>query len=185
MASLIRLHEGICRCTACPLACSRHHAVPGAGPVSARAMLVGEAPGREEDELGLPFVGRSGRFLEMVLAAIGRTRAEFFITSSVKCRPPRNRQPRPGELETCNSLWLSKQVALIRPKLIVCLGRVSAQTFLGTVDLRTQHGTVIIKDRQAYFITYHPAAGMRFPKIREAMIADFSALDRILQKKQS
>ena len=184
MASLARLHAGIRRCTACPLASSRRHAVPGAGPASARAMLIGEAPGRKEDELGLPFVGPSGRFLDELLATIGRTRDEFYITSSVKCRPPQNRQPRPGELETCKDLWLTKQIALIRPRLIVCLGRVSAHSFVGSVDLRTQHGTIIRKDRQAYFITYHPAAGMRFPKVREVMIADFSVLNRILQMKE-
>lgn len=181
MASGIgRLHAGIRRCTACPLGLSREHAVPGVGPVRASVMFVGEAPGREEDRVGLPFVGRSGRFLDVLLAGIGRTRDEFFITSMVKCRPPGNRLPRPCELEACRDLWLMRQVVLVRPRLIVCLGGVSVRSLVGPMDLQKSHGTVIEKGRWRFFVTYHPAAGMRFPRVREAMVADFAVLGRVL-----
>jgi uracil-DNA glycosylase family 4 len=185
MVRLESLHEGIRRCTACPLACSREHAVPGAGPAPAVVMFVGEAPGREEDKVGLPFVGRSGKFLDWLLSAIGRSRAEFFITSAVKCRPPGNRRPEPCEFQTCRELWLKRQIELITPKLVVCLGGVSTQSLLGKVDLQAVHGTVIEQGGQRFFVTYHPSAGMRFPRVREAMLADFIVLRELLASFES
>ena len=181
MVSLQILHEGITRCTACPLAKNREHAVPGEGPAKAMIMFVGEAPGREEDKVGLPFVGRSGKYLDTLLAAIRHSRSEFFITSSVKCRPPGNRLPQPCELETCRKLWLLQQIEAIKPRVIVCLGGVSARTLLGTVELKKQHGTIIKQGGLSFFVTYHPSAAMRFPKIREAMQADFVLLNRVIR----
>lgn len=186
MASgLERLQAGIRRCTACPLGLSRGHAVPGVGPDPAPVMFIGEAPGREEDKVGLPFVGRSGRFLDVLLAGIGRTRNEFFITSMVKCRPPGNRLPRSYELETCRDLWLMRQIAFVRPWVVVCLGGVSLRSLVGAVDLRQRHGTVIEKGGVRFFITYHPSAGMRFPRVREAMEHDFAVLGRLLEARES
>jgi DNA polymerase len=144
-------------------------------------MFIGEAPGKEEDLTGRPFIGRSGRFLTDMLSTIGRARTDFFITSCVKCRPPQNRQPRPDELATCNNLWLQQQIDRVQPKLIICLGGVSAKTLLGPTDLRQQHGTIVSKGDYDVFLTYHPSAAMRFPKIRHAMTADFQQLDRLLQ----
>jgi uracil-DNA glycosylase len=185
MDTLQTLEKEICTCKACPLSRGRTHAVPGAGSVSAVVMFVGEAPGREEDKTGLPFVGRSGKFLDSMLSSIGKTRAEFFITSSVKCRPPGNRMPEPCELETCRRLWLDRQIKCIRPRLVVCLGGVSVRSLLGEVSLHAAHGTVLERSGQAFFVTYHPSAAMRFTKIREAMLADFKVLRSLMMSFES
>src|SRR3954469_4516297 len=108
-------------CTKCPLWESRTLAVPGDGPARARVMIIGEALGREEDESGHPFVGATGRFLDHVLEGTGIDRKDFFITNTVKCRPPKNRTPRKLEVETCTSNYLFEQIALVNPRLIVLL----------------------------------------------------------------
>ena len=118
-------------CTKCPLCQSRTLAVPGDGKTSARVMLIGEAPGREEDETGHPFVGAAGRFLDHVLEGTGINRDDLFITNIVKCRPPNNRTPRAGEVETCTSNYLFEQIELINPALIMLLGGVAAKRKIG------------------------------------------------------
>src|SRR5256885_4556638 len=105
-------------CTKCPLHASRTIAVPGEGKSSASVMIIGEAPGKQEDQTGRPFVGNAGRYLEHVLEGTPFTREDFFITNIVKCRPPSNRTPKTNEIETCTSLYLSEQIKLIEPKLI-------------------------------------------------------------------
>ena len=185
MVSLQTLDDGIRTCTACPLAHSRTHAVPGAGPAPTTIMLVGEAPGREEDRLGLPFIGRSGKLLDKILEDVGWSRTTLYITSAVKCRPPQNRIPTRAELETCRNLWLVRQIAILQPNIIVCLGGVSARTLIGPVDLREQHGTFIQRGDQRFFLTYHPAAALRFPVVRAAMVTDFRGLDKFLRRGQS
>src|SRR2546426_12547407 len=109
-------------CVQWPLHASRAHAVPGDGLPSARVMLIGEAPGREEDQRGRPFVGAAGRFLDQVLAGSGVDRGDLFITNTVKCRPENNRPPRKREVDTCTSLYLVEQIALVNPALIMLLG---------------------------------------------------------------
>src|SRR3712207_1482587 len=105
-------------CTRCPLHESRTQAVPGDGKYAARVMIIGEAPGREEDEAGVPFVGAAGRYLDKVLEGTGLDRGDFFITNTVKCRPPKNRTPKSIEVGTCTSNYLFEQMALINPKLV-------------------------------------------------------------------
>ena len=148
-------------CTKCVLWKSRTNAVPGEGPKSAKIMLIGQAPGRMEDMTGRPFVGRAGEFLNQLLADNGIDRKKTFITSSIKCFPPGNRKPKAGEIAACRP-YLERQIKLINPKIIVLMGRVAQKA----VPKALLKGRRVIR-------TYHPAAGMRFPKIGKKMAADF------------
>lgn len=170
------MHALIRVCVACPLHESRTNAVPGEGDPNARLMLIGEAPGEKEDLEGKPFRGRSGRFLDQLLAGAGITRNEIYITSCVKCRPPANRNPRDHELATCRTLWLEPQIKLIDPKLIVLMGKIAARMVGETGLLKKLHGRLVECNGRSHVLTYHPAAGMRFPEIRDAMISDFRTI---------
>jgi len=178
--TLFDLAEGIRRCTACLLWKNRELAVPGHGSSQAKIMLIGEAPGTEEDRQGLPFVGRSGKYLVEMLTLANLHPEDVFTTSCVKCHPPQNRQPTSKELSTCKELWLEKQIELINPKIIVLLGKVALKSLLGDKDLRKLHGKIVTKDGRKYFITYHPSATMRFPKIGLLMKKDFMKLQKLL-----
>ncbi|MBI2668438.1 uracil-DNA glycosylase [Candidatus Woesearchaeota archaeon] len=181
-ATLFTLAEGIRACTACPLHKSRTLAVPGDGPANAKLFFVGEAPGNEEDRQGKPFVGRSGKFLDQLLQKAGIKRSDVFITGAVKCHPAKNRTPSASELNTCRHLWLENQIFLIQPALVVILGTAALRSLLQKEKLQPLHGKIIEKNGQKYFITYHPAAGMRFPKIRKMMEDDFGKLKKTLEK---
>jgi DNA polymerase len=168
---------GIKRCEQCRLHESRHHAVPGEGPTDAELVFIGEGPGGKEDKLGRPFVGPAGQFLDVLLRDNGIDRRRAFITNCVKCRPPENRTPRRDELNACQSLWLNRQLALLSPRLIVLLGQVATQQMLGnTVSVTRWHGTVRRHGGRDYFISYHPAAALRFDSIAHALRADFGRL---------
>lgn len=168
---------GIKRCEKCRLHESRHHAVPGEGPADAELVFIGEGPGSKEDKLGRPFIGPAGQFLDVLLRDNGLERRRVFITNCVKCRPPENRTPRRDELNTCASLWLSQQLALLSPRLIVLLGQVATQQILGnTVSVTRWHGTVRRHEGRDYFISYHPAAALRFDSIANALRDDFGRL---------
>src|ERR671933_2585197 len=117
-------------CTRCPLWESRTLAVPGDGKYTSKVMIIGEARGKEEDESGHPFVGSAGRYLDHVLEGTGLNRSDFFITNTVKCRPPQNRTPKRLEVDTCTSNYLFEQISLINPKLIMLLGAVAAKKVL-------------------------------------------------------
>ena len=145
-------------CVQCPLHASRTLAVPGSGPASAKVMLIGEAPGREEDQCGRPFVGAAGRFLDQVLAGSGVDRSDLFITNVVKCRPEKNRTPRKLEVDTCTSLYLFEQVELVQPELIMVLGSVAAKKLLGVHSVNEARGRVIEYQNRKYLVGYHPAA---------------------------
>ena len=160
------LEEAVAGCVACELCRTRRNAVFGVGPPTARWMLVGEAPGEQEDERGEPFVGPAGRLLDQMLAAIGVDRpAEAFVANVLKCRPPGNRNPQPGEVARCEP-YLLRQVALIRPTLIVALGRFAAQSLLHTdasiASLRGRVHRVRAGDVEVpLVVTYHPAYLLR------------------------
>src|SRR5690349_17576410 len=129
--TLTSLAKQIRECVKCPLCESRTHAVPGDGKATAKVMIIGEGPGRDEDATGHPFVGASGQFLNHVLEGTGLSRDDFFITNVVKCRPPHNRTPRKLEVDTCTSNYLFKQIELIDPRIIMLLGAVAAKKVLG------------------------------------------------------
>lgn len=180
---LENLASGIRRCVACRLHESRRHAVPGEGPASAEIVLLGEGPGGKEDASGRPFVGPAGHYLDKLLANQGLARERLFITNCVKCRPPENRTPRRDELKTCTSLWLEKQLELISPKLIVLLGQVAARQMLGdTANVSDLHGKITNHNGRNYFVTYHPAAALRFDWVADAIRADFEDLGKLLTR---
>jgi DNA polymerase len=175
------LDEGIRVCVKCPLHQSRTHAVPGEGPIPARAFFLGEAPGAKEDQLGRPFVGPSGRLLTGLLESAGLSRPEVYITSCVKCRPPNNRTPHTNELNTCQAAWLNEQIELVDPPLIVLLGKVAAEQVLQDHrSLRQVHGTTVRRDGRLYFLTYHPAVAFRVPETRDSMEQDMVVLKGLL-----
>lgn len=168
-ANLDELREQVVACTACGLCQGRRHAVFGQGATPTRWLVVGEAPGEQEDRQGHPFVGRSGQLLDSMLAAVGMSREnDVFITNVIKCRPPGNRNPKPEEIAAC-SPYLMRQIALLKPERILVLGRFAAQTLLGTDatignlrgrlhSLKTDEGTEI-----PVVVSYHPAYLLRSP----------------------
>lgn len=178
------LTAGIAACERCPLHATRHQAVPGVGDRGARLMVIGEAPGAEEDRRGEPFVGRAGQLLDAMLAAIGLDRhTDVFITNVVKSRPPDNRDPRTDEIEACRP-WLDAQIALVKPALILALGRVSAQSLTQRTQrigkLRNQwhrFGEAEIPLRA----TYHPAYLLRRPAAKAQVWEDLVMVKRQLR----
>jgi len=180
---LENLASGIRRCVACRLHESRRLAVPGEGPANAEIVVLGEGPGGKEDAAGRPFVGPAGRYLDKLLQSQGIARDRLFITNCVKCRPPENRTPRRDELKTCTSLWLARQLELISPRIVVLLGQVAARQMLGdTATVSEWHGTVLERDGRSYFVTYHPAAALRFDWIAATLREDFEALGKLLAR---
>jgi DNA polymerase len=176
------LHEEILRCQQCPLARSRTNAVPGVGPTNAALMIIGEAPGRQEDVEGLPFVGAAGRLLTTLLEGAGIKRDSVFITNVVKCRPPENRPPDPTERDACHP-FLQRQLELIRPKIVCLAGRVPAEVFLGSqVSISTMHGKSYERGERTYFVIYHPAAGLYTQTLVAVMKEDMSRLKSLLDQ---
>jgi DNA polymerase len=169
-------------CTLCPLCESRTLAVPGDGKFSAKVMIIAEAPGKEEDETGLPFVGAAGRFLDHVLDGTGLDRKDFFITNTVKCRPPKNRTPKKNEVETCTSNYLFEQIALINPKLIMLLGGVAAKAVLGVKSIGEVRGRIIEQGRRRFLVGYHPAVRFYREDLGEKVKEDFALLKREAKK---
>lgn len=164
-------------CTACGLAATRHNVVFGVGNPQAEVLLVGEGPGENEDLQGEPFVGRGGQLLDIMLAAVGLSRKKnIYIANIVKCRPPKNRDPQPEEQEACIH-WLEDQIALIRPKILVCLGRIAACRLISPdFKVTRQHGQFFEKDGLWMMGTLHPAAILRNPAQKPDAFADLVAL---------
>jgi len=169
-------------CVQCPLYATRTKAVPGEGTPSASVMLIGEAPGREEDQRGQPFVGAAGRFLDEVLASSGVDRRVLFITNTVKCRPENNRTPRKREVDTCTSLYLFEQIELINPALIMLLGSVATRKLLGVNSVNEVRGRVIEHNNRKYLAGYHPAASFYREDMAENIRQDFALLGQELRK---
>jgi DNA polymerase len=142
-------------------------------------MFIGEAPGKEEDKCGRPFVGRSGKFLDGLLKSIGISRHQIYITSAVKCRPPKNRHPHVDELRICKVNWLNRQISLVDSKIVVLLGNIALKQALALgqeSSLRWLRGRLFKHDGHNHFVTFHPAAAMMFPQIRRKMKNDFKVL---------
>ncbi len=162
--TLVELAEKVDGCLKCPLGKTRINLVFGDGNPNAKIMLIGEAPGAEEDKQGIPFVGRAGRLLNDILKSINLKREEIYIANIVKCRPPQNRNPLPSEMEACLP-YLYKQIELIKPKLILLLGRVAAVALLKkNLSLAKFRGNVYEISGIKTMVTYHPAALLRNPQ---------------------
>ena len=152
------------KCQRCRLWKGAKHAVSGQGPGNAKIMMIGEAPGRLEDESGTPFVGPAGKFLDKTLDEFELKRRNIYITSVIKHRPPKNRDPRADELAGCR-VWWQEQIKIINPKLVFTLGRIAAKEVIGPGTLKGKLGKSVFQQGIHYLPTYHPAAAMRFPKI--------------------
>ncbi len=172
-----KLKAQLQNCTACELSKTRTNVVFGVGNPKADIMIVGEGPGREEDLKGEPFVGRSGQLMDKMLLHVGLSReSNIFIANMVKCRPPENRDPHPDELKQCLD-YLREQVAIIRPKIIVCMGRVAACALIDpNFKVTVMHGQFIEKNGVLMMATLHPAALLRNPNHKPAAMQDLLGL---------
>lgn len=170
-------------CRKCSLCETRTNLVFGVGNENAEVMFIGEGPGENEDLQGEPFVGRGGKLLDKYLDAIGLDRKKnIYIANMVKCRPPKNRDPLPEEQEQCIG-WLREQTRLMRPKIIVCLGRISAQRLISKdFKVTQQHGEFIEKGGILFMGTFHPAALLRNPNQKPDALEDFLALERKIKE---
>lgn len=169
-------------CHACPLGDTRTNPVFGVGNPDADLMLVGEAPGEQEDLTGTPFVGRAGQLLDRYLEAVDIRRDRVYIANILKCRPPKNRDPLPEEEDACIG-YLREQVRLIRPKIIVCLGRIAAMRLIRPdYRITAEHGTWVGKGDFAMTAVYHPAALLRDPRKKEDMLEDMKKIRQRLNE---
>lgn len=181
-AALEALYAEVRRCTRCPLHSGRTHAVPGAGPLDAEIMFIGEAPGFHEDQQGIPFVGAAGQYLSELLQGVGIERARVYITNVIKCRPPGNRDPLDEEVAACKA-YLDRQLTLVRPKVVVTLGRHSMARAFPTDKISLVHGQARRVDTLIYFPMYHPAAALHRPSLKADVEADFLRLRELLDGK--
>jgi DNA polymerase len=168
-------------CTKCNLSKSRTNAVPGKGNCNAEIMFIGEAPGRNEDLQGEPFVGNAGKILSEALEYAGLSRDDVFITNVVKCRPPNNRVPLEEEKNSCNT-YLTRELDIIRPKIICILGNTAYGSILGGDSITKNRGKIIKKNDQLYFLTIHPAAAIYTPDLKQVLKDDIKTLVETLAK---
>jgi len=177
--SLTQLEQQICTCMKCPLGATRTRFVFGTGNPQATLMLIGEAPGADEDAQGEPFVGKAGQLLNKILGAIGFRREEVYICNILKCRPPGNRKPASEEVDHCLP-YLRKQIALVRPEVILCLGLTAAENLLGTTESLTRlRGRVLEYEGIPLMVTYHPAALLRNPNWKRPTWEDVQAVRKL------
>ncbi|MFC1968270.1 uracil-DNA glycosylase [Chloroflexota bacterium] len=184
MSALGELHEEMEHCQLCELSKHRTKVVPGEGLEDATLLFIGEAPGWHEDQQGRPFVGPAGHFLEELLSSIGLRREEVYIANVVKCRPPGNRDPLPAEMQACRS-WLDRQIELIRPKVVVTLGRYSMARFFPGQSISKVHGTSRKQDDVIYYAMYHPAAALHQQSLRQTIQADMLKIPQILAQTEN
>lgn len=182
MSELSELAKAISVCTLCKLHETRTRAVPGEGPENAKLMMVGEGPGFNEDQQARPFVGASGKFLDQLLASVDIKRSDVYITNVVKCRPPENRDPLPNETQICCTAYLDKQIELIKPKVIVTLGRYSMGRFLPNVTITNVHGKVFKYKGITVYPLYHPAAALHQGNLRKTIEDDFKRVPELLKQ---
>ena len=181
MSELEELHQRIASCPDCDLCRTRTRAVPGEGPPNAEVLFVGEAPGFYEDQQARPFVGPAGRFLDELIASIGLRRDQVFITNVVKCRPPNNRDPLPGEIDACRK-HLQRQIELIQPRIIVSLGRYSLAWFFPREAISKVHGQAKVRDGVYFIPMYHPAAALHAGNMRKVIEEDFRKIPAVLER---
>lgn len=182
---LEKLNKEMAACDKCILRSTCNRVVPGEGSAEAEIMFIGEGPGQKEDELGRPFVGAAGKFLDEMLGIINLKREDVYIANVVKCRPPGNRDPFPEEAESCWP-WLEKQIEIIDPKLIVMLGRHSMERFLPNQKISQIHGKAMRRNipglgTRVFYALYHPAAALYNGGMRDLLIKDFKQIPKVLE----
>ncbi|MEA2098221.1 MAG: uracil-DNA glycosylase [Patescibacteria group bacterium] len=177
---LEKLNNKILKCEKCALYKTRINVVPGKGSSKAEIMFIGEGPGKNEDEQGIPFIGAAGKLLDKLLAFIDLKREDIYIANVIKCRPPGNRDPLPEEVEACRP-WLDQQIKIIDPKLIVLLGRHSMDRFLPNQKISLDHGKPKRRKGQVYYPIYHPAAALYRNGLFEDLKKDFERIPKVLE----
>ena len=175
----IKMNRAIVTCKKCRLCRGRINAVPGEGNINAKVVFIGEAPGFEEDKQGRPFVGRSGLLLGEMINKIGLKRTDVWIGNVIKCRPPENRNPLLDEIRACKP-YLEKQMELIKPKIIVTLGRFALEFLVPKAKISEAHGKPIRVKSYIVFPVYHPAAALRNVAIKKIMIEDFMKIKNLI-----
>src|SRR5437588_6058990 len=173
--TLEKVSEEVRGCPLCALSRTRKNAVAGEGLPSAKIMFIGEAPGRNEDNKGRPFVGAAGKILDAALQKAGISRSDVFITNVVKCRPPENRVPKEDEISACKP-YLERQIAIIAPKVICVLGRTAFSSMLGGSSITSNRGKAVVSNGRKYFLTIHPAAALYNKKLLAVLEADMKTL---------
>jgi len=179
MSALSELHKEIAVCQRCDLYKYRTKTVPGEGSENAEIMFIGEAPGWHEDQQGLPFVGPAGQYLDNLLASINLKRGQVYIANVIKCRPQGNRDPLPTEISACRQ-WLDCQIEIIRPKMVVALGRYSMAMFFSGKSISQIHGTAQKRDDIIYYAMYHPAAALHQQSLRRTIEEDMLKIPALL-----
>jgi len=179
VSELTDLYAEVARCTRCALSQSRINAVPGEGPENAAVMFIGEAPGFHENQQGRPFVGAAGKFLDELLASIDLRREDVYICNVIKCRPPGNRDPLPEEIEACQP-FLDRQIALVRPRIVITLGRYSMARYFPNATISQIHGRPRKMGGVIYYPMYHPAAALHQPRYRADIESDMLRIPQLL-----
>ncbi|HSJ54157.1 MAG TPA: uracil-DNA glycosylase [Anaerolineae bacterium] len=181
MSELQGLYQEIQGCEKCVLCQGRTRAVPGEGPEDAEILFIGEGPGFHEDRQGRPFVGAAGQYLEELLATIDLRREQVYICNVVKCRPPANRDPQPDEIEACRP-YLDRQVELVRPRMIVTLGRFSMARYFPGASISRIHGQPKRVGNIIYYPMFHPAAALHQPRWRSLLEQDVAKIPELLAR---
>lgn len=175
------IRQKVTECTKCELSKTRTNAVPGKGNFQSDVIFVGEAPGRNEDKNGEPFVGIAGQRLNLALDNVGVLRESIYITNVVKCRPPNNRVPTISERNTCQD-YLQKEISIIKPKIICILGNTAFNSILGGSEITKYRGKIIKKDKQFYFLTIHPAATIYNQELITVLKEDIAKLFDLIRE---
>ena len=181
MNQLETVKQNVITCTKCDLCKTRTNAVPGKGNFQSDVIFVGEAPGRNEDKNGEPFIGVAGKKLSIALDEAGISRDDVYITNIVKCRPPNNRVPKTSERETCQE-YLKQEISIIKPKIICILGNTAFNSILGGSEITKFRGKVVRKDNLLYFLTIHPAATIYNQKLIDVLKSDISKLFELIRE---
>ncbi len=175
------IKQNVIKCTKCDLCKTRTNAVPGKGNFQSDVIFVGEAPGRNEDQKGEPFIGVAGKKLSIALDEAGISRDDVYITNIVKCRPPNNRVPKTSERETCQE-YLKQEISIIKPEIICILGNTAFNSILGGSEITKFRGKVVRKDNLLYFLTIHPAATIYNQKLIDVLKSDISKLFELIRE---
>ena len=178
---LEKVKQNVIKCTKCELSKTRTNSVPGKGDFKSDVIFVGEAPGKNEDKNGEPFIGIAGKKLSAALEGAGVSRDKVYITNIVKCRPPKNRVPKTEERETCQD-YLKQEISIIKPKIICILGNTAFNSLLGGSEIMKFRGKIVQKDNKLYFLTVHPAATIYNQKLIDVLNDDIVKLFELVKE---